>query len=204
MKSLLNKAKEDAANGLGSGSGNDANNMNDLLSALEDLFGKPLSELSGADLAAAIAGLSMLGNKGYTAAATLASQTARANRNTLGFLYEQYSSDRSNEYISLKTIGDVTEYRYVYYKLIDETTMTGLGCSLSFTPNSDVVRNAEYERKTLSGKTVKQKYLYIRETDAIFYFSCEGENVPLTDLAVCMTPDVKAKAEEFVAMFENG
>ena len=219
MKSILDKAESDA-DAAGSRSGTDANNLSDLLAGIESIFGKPLSELSGADLAGALAGLSMLGNDGNTVAANLAAQTARAlsgrggsgsgdgsggsgGGGALAYLYDQYLGDRANQYVNLKTIGDVTDYRYVYYTYIDETTMAGKGSSLSFKPNSDVVRNANNERQTLSAKTVKQKVLYIREKDAILYFSCEEEPIPLTQLAVCMTPPVKAKALELVQYFKD-
>jgi hypothetical protein len=215
MKSILDKAESDA-NANKNKSGFDPNNLDDLLAALKSIFGDPIT---GEDLAGAIAGLSMLGNEGNSVAANLAATLARSltsggagagagvsGINTGGstgggaaaYLYDQYESDRANEYISLKTIGDVTEYRYVYFTYIDETTMAGKGCALSFRTNSDIVRNANNERRSLSAKTVKQKYHYIREKDAILYFSCEEEPVPLTKIAVCMTPPVKEKALELV------
>jgi hypothetical protein len=154
-----------------------------------------------ADLAAVIAGLSMLGNDGNAVAAQLAAQLARAYRNICGYLYDQYMADKSADYVNLKTIGDVTDYRYIHYDSKDETTMSGKGSSLSFKNNSNIVRNAYEQRQTLSGRAHKQKVLYIREEDSILYFTCEGEPIPKTQLEVCMTPYVKKRALELVEYF---
>ncbi len=202
MKNILDKAAKDAEDG-GTGGGKDLYSINGLNAALEDFFGGGLSSLSQEDLASVITAFSMLGNEGNTVAGAYAAQIARAYLNDLFYLYDQYMVDRVNEYVSLKAIGDVTEYRYIYHGNVERTTMTGLGSSLTFKSGTDIVSNADGKKRTLSGKAVRQNVVYIREKDALLYFSCEEEAVPHTQIAVCVTPPVKERALAFIEYLKS-
>ncbi|MCR5453255.1 MAG: hypothetical protein K6F00_11580 [Lachnospiraceae bacterium] len=161
-------------------------------------LGDDLDGLSSADMGAAIAGLSMLGNDGNKTAAALANKFATMYMNKLEYLYRQYTKDKKPEYVSLETIGFVTDFRYVYYDDPDITSMSGNGVSYSFKNNSDEATDTKKEKISLTKSTVRLSgIIYVAEADTSSLFECESEPVPNSNIAVCMTPTVKEKALEF-------
>ena len=187
----------------GSGSGDTdrrstLKSMDDLLS----IIGRDLSELNMKELAYTTAALSRFSREGCRAAGTLASRCTEIGRETGNIYFYPKYKDRNPEYISLKTLGEVSGYRYFYDNSRKEATMTKGSTVCIFRAGSDSVRKGGTDG-TLKYKTVFSKYPYISEEDSQDVFECSSDYVDATVYAVCLTKDLEKNADDLLKEFEE-
>ena len=184
--------------GSGSGGSGDRTRMSE--SDLLDIIGKDLKDLNMKELAYTTAALSRFSQQGCKAAGTLAGKCTEIGRETGNKYFYQKYKEKTPEYISLQTLGEVSEYRYYYDNSRKEATMTRGGTVYIFEANSDKVNMAGAD-SNLKYATGFSKYPYISEDDADVLFKCEAEYVNDTSYAVCLTEELESKAEELLAEF---
>ncbi|MCR4786231.1 MAG: hypothetical protein K5847_06195 [Lachnospiraceae bacterium] len=191
-----------AGKGSGSGSGDDSgkgskDDESDILSAIAGMFGKSIDELSADELAIVTAAVSRYGRSGNRTAVQLAAGWAELMRSKDSkYLYSQYEA-KTPRYISLKTIGMCTPYRYYYDDSRKTATMTSGSKACIFKTGSDVLsRGGSAEQ--LKYSTVISRYPYISEDDATDLFDCHCEYVGSSSYGVCLTGAMEGKAKELL------
>ncbi len=179
----------------------------ELLSALSDFFGgKSLDELDMKELAIATVAMSQVYRMGNNNAGELANRMATMGitANNLYF-YSQYSGSKTVEYASLKTVSDITKYRYFYDDTKQTVTMT-LGSTIYiFTTGSDQMYKGDTstEPETMSKKLEFSAVPYLVEDACVTYFKCDTEYVSTSSYAVCYTNPMKAQIEEFISVLSG-
>ena len=170
----------------------------DIIAALEDAIGKDFNSFNEADYAISTAAVSKFARSGNVPAKDLTSRFADQMRSKGNrYLYSQYS-EKTPDYISLKTIGDCTPYRYFYDDSRRTATMTqGAKAYIFNTGNNMVIRGSDTEE--LKYIPVMQKYPYISGEDAEALFNCKDEYLSGTSFAVCLTGTMDAKVEEILS-----
>ena len=115
------------------------------------------------------------------------------------FIYRQYASDRSKEYISMNTLSDCTSFRYFYDDNKATATMTKGSVIYIFKRGSNEMyqQSTSNEPEILTEKIVYSGQIYIAEDDAQNYFNCLAEYLFNTQYAVCLTGSKQAKVEEY-------
>lgn len=174
----------------------------DILNILEDVFGKNVDQMNDGELATATAAVSRFGRSGNSAAVGLAGTLADKMRSKNNkYLYNQYNL-KTPEYISLKTIGDCTPYRYFYDNTKRTATMTQGAKAFVFVNGKQTVNRAndDEEMKYVTGM---QKYPYISEDDAENLFGCTDEYVVKTSFAVCLTSSMESKVDEVLKALQE-
>jgi len=190
-------------NGGGSGNGNGkgkGTNMSadDLLS----IIGKDLKDLNMKELAYTTAALSRFSRMGCRAAGQLAQSCTEIGRETGNkYFYLKYK-DKSPEYISLKTIGEVTKYRYFYDNTRKEATLTQGSNVYVFRADSDNVKRSGLDSE-LNYSTVFSKYPYVSEEDTGEIFNCDAEYVDNSAYAVCLTKELETLAGDLLNEFQG-
>ena len=192
----IQDAIDSSAAGNRSGADEDA-----LLAELESLFGKSLDEMDDRELAIATSTMSRLARSGIDPAASLTSKLMnRMLSGANGYIYRQYSADKTVEYIDLRVISAVTSYRYFYDEPKATATVTSGSKVYIFKRGSDQMykgsTNAEPE--PMNDAVVSQGALMVGETDANKYFNCTAEYAYGTDYAICVTGPMEAAIAEYV------
>ena len=143
---------------------------------------------------------------GSAPAATLASRLATkgVTSNNIYF-YSQCQGTQSSEYVSLKSIGDVTSFRYFYDDTKKISTMTSGAKIYIFTNGSDVMYKNSYgeDQEKMNSPVKLSGVPHISEADSVVYFKIETEYVPSSSYAVCYTTPMKARAEEFLELLNS-
>ena len=172
-------------NGSIGGSGYDIAGMSDedLLKLLMSLLGKnSWNALTDAEKAIICAVLSELGDKGYNncsrLAGTLGSSLYNDEHNK--YIYPKYTGQSADtgagiKWVSLKTVGDITDYRYVYNDSKSVAILSGPSTSYELVVGSDTMYQKD---KTISIETVpvlqhSQVYEDMKITEAFFGVSCD-------------------------------
>lgn len=203
-------AGDDTLDGIRNAKDNDvaggALSEDDLLSLLESFFGKSLDDLDMKELAIVTAALSKFYRMGNAPAAALASRLATkgVTSNNIYF-YSQCQGTQSSEYVSLKSIGDVTSFRYFYDDTKKISTMTSGAKIYIFTNGSDVMYKNSYgeDQEKMNSPVKLSGVPHISEADSVVYFKIETEYVPSSSYAVCYTTPMKARAEEFLELLNS-
>jgi hypothetical protein len=110
------------------------------------------------------------------------------------YLYNQYK-EKNPEYVSLRTIGLCTDYRYYYDSSRRTATMTMGVNAMIFRSGSDQVELSEKTEK-LTCATVLNGDVYIAKADAETRLGCTAEYVPNTQYAICITDSMEGKAKD--------
>lgn len=189
-----------SGSGSGNGSGNGYMDANDLLAQLEALFGKSLDEMDERELAIADATVSRLSRSGIAPAEILTKQfTQKLVTMKNKYVYSQYPENKSTEYIDMNTLSKVTNYRYFYDDTKSEGTMTSGSKIYIFRRGSDEMHKQSMltDGEDLTTKTVYSGNLYIAEDDSDSYFKCTSEYAYDTDYAVCLTPTMESKVQDY-------
>ncbi|MCR5251324.1 MAG: hypothetical protein K6E50_12020 [Lachnospiraceae bacterium] len=199
--SLLGQGDGDG-NGDGSGDGSDLSKLteDDLLAAIYGLFGDDF-DLDGDVLAAIVTALSRLNEKGCAAAGRLAldfTSKGLAVRNP--YFYTKYTGKASTEFVSVKTFGDVSVYRYVYNDSKQRATLTYGSSVYEFNVNSGTATHGG-EQITLSEPGILSGGFYLSEKDMEEYLKCTAQYVDRCDYAVCVTEKVEKKAKQLLDLF---
>ena len=177
-------------------------NMDDLLKIIANHYGKDAYSLDSSD---AISAIIALDNYGYDYnddnALDLAKYLAEYYKNKKNkYIYEQLKNPSSPEYISAKTIGLVSGYRYVYdnsKKLVDlakgsrDYKYTAFSSDMTF--NGSLVE-MDYEAKY-------QSTIYLHEDYCNDTFGLTAEYLEKSDLAVCATAEMLNEALELYDKF---
>ena len=169
-----------------------------IIAALEDALGKGLDSFNDADFAIAAAATSKFARSGNSSAKDLTGRFTDIMRSKGNkYMYSQYP-EKTPDYISLKTIGDCTSYRYFYDDSRRTATMTqGAKAYVFNTGNNMVIRGNATEE--LKYNTVMQKNPYISGEDAEALFNCKDEYLNGTSFAVCLTGTMDARVEEILS-----
>ncbi|MCR4657919.1 MAG: hypothetical protein K5770_17100 [Lachnospiraceae bacterium] len=201
IDNALSDMKQKAA--AASGEPGSAMNEAQITEALEAAFGKPLAELSESDVAVATVSVSRLARSGNSAAGRISANLADYMRSMNNkYLYGQYR-DKTPKYISLKTIGLCTPYRYLYDDRKNTATMSQGASAYIFTTGSVNLERNSGDSETLSNAVVKAADPMISEDDAKNYFGVDAEYIYGSSYAVCLTDTMEAQAKELSGNFEN-
>ena len=161
------------------------------------MFGKSPEELNAEELAIVTAGVSRFGRTGNRDAKQLAAGWAELMRSKNSkYLYNQYDA-KTPRYISLKTIGLTTQFRYYYDDTRRMATLTSGSKAYVFKNGSDSLERGGNGEK-LKYEVVMQRYPYISEDDATDLFDCHSEYVTNSDYAVCLTGPMDGRAKELL------
>ncbi|MCR5626469.1 MAG: hypothetical protein K6F99_04030 [Lachnospiraceae bacterium] len=178
----------------------------DLLNALLDFFGKGIDEMSAKELAIATTGLSRYGRSGVEPANKLARELAQRGRSLRNpYFFNQYTKDKTIEGISLKTVGDVTEYRYFYDDSKRTSTMT-YGAKIYVFKNGSAsysIGKDSDKTENLTEKIVFSTVPYIAEADATNIFKCDTEYVSGSQTAVIVTSSMQSPVENLISALEE-
>ncbi len=202
------EAADNAGGGSGSGSGDGSGSgagmsEEEILALLADFFGKDIDSLNASELAIATAATSEFSRAGNTAATKLASgfsEKMRSKNNP--YLYEQYR-DKTPEYINLRTIGEVTQFRYFYDDTRKKATMTQGSKVFTIRSGNQIIERGGAP-ENMKYKSVFSKYPYISEDDGKNYFGCTAEYVPTTTHAVCVPETIQGRVDELFALLTGG
>ena len=178
----------------------------ELLSELEELFGKSLDDMDDKELAVAGAVSSKLSKSGVTPADELMKIISTKLLDTGNkYYYRQYGSNKSIEYIDMDTLSNVTPYRYFYDDSKSTATMTSGSKIYIFKRGSDEMhkQNLDSDPEKLRTKTQYQRHVYLSEDDADNYFKCIAEYLNNTEYAVCLTGTMKSQVEDYVGQLEE-
>lgn len=210
---------EDASNENGIGepiTGEGTGLTEDLIaSAIKDAFGKDFNKLSELDKAAVVAGLlnyAKARDDGDVYNYLIARLSDLLDQKNI-FIYKQYLSDETKEYVSLAAINRCR--RYSRFRLVEEKneiTMTqivgGTASYLFKDGKTDVIINSKDEDimntpvvsqadSYLYGNNVKT-YPYIVEDYGGKYMYCTGTYIPGTTWAILVTPQLDKKIANFL------
>ncbi len=179
------------------GSKDDGKSEDDILAAIQSMFGKGVEDMNADELAIVTAAVSRFGRTGNTEASELARGWAELMRSKDSkYLYNQYEAN-TPRYISMKTIGECSAYRYFYDDTRRLATLTKGSNAYIFKAGQDSVTRAGQQEK-LKYETVIQKYPYLSEEDASDLFDCHAEYVTNSGYAVCLTGPMEGKAKELL------
>ncbi|MBQ9590458.1 MAG: hypothetical protein IJR29_09765 [Butyrivibrio sp.] len=177
-----------------------------LLAQLEALFGKSIDDMNEDELAIAGATASRLSQMGITPAQDLVKNIVNKmiSKNNK-FIYRQYSSDRSKEYISMNTLSDCTSFRYFYDDNKATATMTKGSVIYIFKRGSNEMykQSTSNDPEILTEKIVYSGQIYIAEDDAQNYFNCLAEYLFNTQYAVCLTGSKQSKVDEYTQALQE-
>ena len=161
-------------------------------------------DLDAKDLAAAAAAVSRLARAGNTQAARLSQRFAEILRaKNSKYLYSQ-PKQKSPRYVSLKTIGDCTSYRYFYNDTRRTATMTKKANVLTFMTGSTRLVRKGGAKEQLSEAVILNKVPYVSEDDAKNLFQCDCEYLMGTSYGVCLPGTIEAEAEEIYNTLTGG
>ncbi|MCR5775347.1 MAG: hypothetical protein K6G42_09715, partial [Lachnospiraceae bacterium] len=167
------------------------------------MFGKSPEDMNADELAIVTAGVSRFARSGNHPAESLAGRLSELMRSKDSkYLYNQYS-DKTPRYISLKTIGLCSDYRYYFDDTRKTATLTSGSNVCIFQTGSDTLERGGNKEK-LKYETVMSKYPYISEDDASAIFDCHSEYVVQSDYAVCLTGAMDSKAKELLEKLTGG
>ncbi|MCR5594690.1 MAG: hypothetical protein K6G12_02475 [Lachnospiraceae bacterium] len=173
----------------------------ELLSLLENLFGKSIDEMSDSELAIATASSSRVARMGLTPAEKLtATLLGRLVSTGNKYIYSQYSGDSVNNYVSLFTISNATPFRYYYDETNSMATMTkGTKQIYIFERGSNLMYKGSVMAKPeeMGKNAVFSKEMYISEADADSYFECTSEYVYDSQKAICLTATMLESVKDF-------
>ena len=184
----------------GSGSDKDRNKSSgeeDILAVVKSTFGEDPEDMDASDLAAATAGVSRFGRTGNRDAENLAAAWAELMRSKNNkYLYNQYDA-KTPRYISLKTIGLCSSFRYLYDDTKRMATLGSGSRAFIFKSGSDSLTRGGSPEK-LKYRIEMQSVPYISEDDAIDLFDCHAEYLTKSNYAVCLTGAMDGKAKELL------
>ncbi len=190
---------EGSGSGSGSGTGVDVSGLtgDDLLNALYALFGDPRG-WSDEVLAAVIDGLSQLADDGSIPAGRMAKDylnTALGRGNK--YIFKKYDGDTAKEYVLVRTIGKVTNYRYLFNqdRNVAQLTMNDTVYYFEVGKAVGYLGGVEFELIT---DCVYSYGFYIFEDDSFDNFKCDAQYVPDRNYAVCVTRNVNALAQQLM------
>ncbi len=186
-------------------------NVSDLKSLLNDYFGEYFGDSSGSgtasekEKAGALIALSMFAEDtnhtdARTLAASLAGKLAAAGNS---YIYEQYDKDTA-EYLSLKAVSQVYEYRYIFDNAHYTVTLSQSGKYYLFTSGKK-----EYMTTGKAvGKLVKEAglmgTLYISSSDGSTIFDCTAYYIPKSNYASVRNNDMEPRIQEVYRMLMEG
>lgn len=194
----------------------------DINDAINDALGDGLDGLSDADKAAAAAALSEeldnLADDDLEAYLRGLLDQLLAEGNP--YIYRQYVSDMSREYVSLAAVDrcrSATGFRYVSGDGAGSTTMSqifGGSASYMFKVGSTEVNKNNGDKALLSIPAVSQtdsyipgggdtEYTYLFEDDAKKYLYVTGRYVRGTDIAILVTEGMEKRIKELVEALER-
>ncbi|MBR6172930.1 MAG: hypothetical protein IKQ49_07120 [Eubacterium sp.] len=193
-----NGSGNDSGNGSGNGSGASDDSLrmdeDDIRSALRSAFGKSVEDMDAMELATATTVVSRLGKLGNASARSLAASLSDLMRSKNSkYLYNQYR-EKNPVYVSLRTIGLCTAYRYFYDTSKRTATMTQGSKALIFQSGSGEV-DANGSKEKLSYAAVMDGDVYIANEDAEKLLDCQGEYILNSSYAVCVNAAMEGRAE---------
>ena len=153
-------------------------------------MGESIDDMNDKELAVCGAVTSKLGKSGIKAGNSLSKQVAgKLYKDNNKYLFNKYNSNGSVEYVPLKSISDCTSFRYFYDDSKSIATMTSGSTVYIFKRCSNQMykQSTAEDPESMSGSVVYQGELFISETDAKKYFSCDAEYLSGTNYAVCVT-----------------
>ena len=140
--------------------------------------------------------------QGCRAAGTLAQRCTEIGRQKNNkYFYAKYK-DKTPKFISMKTIGDVTDFRYFYDNSRKTATMTK-GSNVYIFRANDINLERGSTNSKLKYSTKFSRFLYLDEDDAKDFFGCTCEYVDNTSYGVCLAGSMESKAGELLSAFSG-
>ncbi|MCR5510440.1 MAG: hypothetical protein K6F54_05770 [Lachnospiraceae bacterium] len=189
------KGINDAMNAAGAGAGSGSISADELLAQLEALFGKSLDEMDDRELAITCATLSQLAKSGISPAEELLAQLiSRLLNGNNSYLYTQYGSSKTVEYVNMRTLSLVTSYRYFYDETKATATLTNGAKVYIFKRGSSNMYNGseESEPEQLTDPAVYQGEIMVGEEDTMRYFKCTAEYLKNSEYSLCLTSTMQS------------
>ena len=198
------------------GSGYDIAGMSDedLLKLLMSLFGKSSwNELSDAEKAILAAVLSKLGDMGYQNCARLAGVIGSTlyNEEHNKYIYLKYkgqsggvsqdpSSTGATKWVSLKAVGDITDYRYVYNDTKQQSILTGPGNVYNLYVGDEFMYTGQNEdSKTitlLKSPVLQSGIMYADLNTSVSYFEVNCYYLGTSDYAAAIPASLEPRVTE--------
>lgn len=198
------------------GSGYDIAGMSDedLLKLLMSLFGKSSwNELSDAEKAILAAVLSKLGDNGYQNCARLAGVIGSTlyNEEHNKYIYLKYKgqsggvsqdpdSTGATKWVSLKAVGDITDYRYVYNDTKQQSILTGPGNVYNLYVGDEFMYTGQNENSktiTLLNTPVLQSgIMYADLNTSVSYFEVNCYYLGASDYAAAIPASLEPRVTE--------
>lgn len=166
--------------------------MSELTAMVEEILGCDIEEASSLQLASAVLALSDFGyDYSNNNAKNLAISYANdMNENRDKYIYTKLKTS-TEEYVSLKAVGAVLGYRYVFDDAHYTVTLSHGRQYNTFTKGHDDYLTTKDKTKTLKSETVYQKKtLYVISDDAYSIYQTKAGYVRGSDYAIAATPEV--------------
>ena len=199
LSNALNTAVAEAKQKVDDALNRNASNLSsaEIKSLIEALFGKSIDELSSMEMAGVVLALTRFGYdfnnvNARNLAISLANDMYREGNI---YIYLKYSSD-TREFVSLRAMGMVLGYRYVFDDIHCTVTLTKGRNYKTFAKDSDEYIYTGEKSAKLDSKVVFQNTLYLHTGDANKLYSVNAGYVHGCDYAVVATIAVEKVAKQ--------
>lgn len=162
-----------------------------LKNMLEDILGCSMDEASSLQLAAAVLALSQFGyDYGNNNARNLAiTYASKMHQDGDSYIYDKLTASTA-EYVSLRAIGAVLGYRYVFDNAHISVTLSKGREYATFVKDETEYTTTGEKTKTLKAQAAFQKTLYLKEADAYTIYRTNAGYVRGSDYAIVETTEV--------------
>lgn len=169
----------------------------ELISMLEDIFGCTLEETSSLDLASAVLALSRFGNDYNNKEARSLAITYAAEMNNSGhvYIYQKVNTEK-NEYVSVRAIGRVLDYRYVFDDAHYSATLSKGNTYHTFSKDSKEYTYTGQKTDKLTTNAVFQNTIYLGNADSKKIYNIEAGYIQGSKYAVVVTSQVERRTKE--------
>lgn len=173
---------------------------------LTELYGDGFEKVSEKQQAAAMIAMEWYGQEQEleTALQLAAALAGDASRRHNPYLYSKYT-DKTENYISLQALGEVSGYRYIFDDAHATVTLHKAKLYYRFTLSEQTYQAADGTDRELSAKPKLMETMYLSGTDSRLIFSVEAEYFEKSSLGAVGTPEVEALAEDvYERLLEGG
>ncbi len=209
---------EAGAGGTGTGGAGDAGDADalaklgrmsedELMALLEGLLGTSFDDMRADGQVVVAATLNRLGEQGVRSAASLANQLiTRCGKKANPYVFAQLNDSSTKKYITFKSIGKATTFRYVYNDSKREVTMSDTrGQSYTFLVGEAKVKLTDGKKVSLDGNiNFGNRMPYIGEKDTQTYFQCNAEYIQNSEYGACINQKMEQQITELIEQMKEG
>lgn len=196
MEATIGAVKEKIEDGQ---KGNLANiDSEELISMLENILGCTLEEATAIDLSGAVLALSRFGYEHNNREARSLAITYAAEMYDVShaYIYPKVEAEKK-EYVSVRAIGQVLDYRYVFDDAHYSATLSKGKSYHTFTKNHKDYSYTGQKTGKLTTNVVFQDTLYLGNADAKKIYNIEAGYVHGSKYAIVVTEQVEKRTKEF-------